>query len=119
MAEHEQVAAVTVPGRLPAFVEEVLGLVEQVPPGRVVSYGDVAWLLGSGGPRGVGTVLAGYGSAVCWWRVVHADGTLPPGHVAEAARRLGGEGVPVRDADGPRPRVDMAAHRWEPVRWRR
>ena len=37
------------------FAESVLDLVEQIPPGRVMAYGDVASALGAGGARAVGT----------------------------------------------------------------
>ncbi|HEX5512473.1 MAG TPA: MGMT family protein, partial [Actinomycetales bacterium] len=36
------------------FSEAVLDVVARIPPGRVLSYGDVAELLGHGGPRLVG-----------------------------------------------------------------
>ena len=44
-----------------------------------MSYGDIAEYLGAGpGPRQVGRVLAVYGGAVPWWRVIHSDGTPAP-----------------------------------------
>lgn len=54
-------------------VEKVLRAVEQVPAGRVVSYGDIAELVGCG-PRQVGNVMRHYGGNVAWWRVVNASG---------------------------------------------
>lgn len=33
------------------YVEAVLALVEQVPPGRVTTYGAIARLVGTAGPR--------------------------------------------------------------------
>lgn len=57
-------------------VEKVLTAVEQIPAGRVVSYGDVGEVVGVG-PRQVGAVLSHYGSAVCWWRVTNAAGEFP------------------------------------------
>jgi alkylated DNA nucleotide flippase Atl1 len=79
-----------------AYVEAVLGLVEQVPPGRVTTYGDLAEAVGRGGPRQVGNVLATWGAAVGWWRVVRADGSPARGHEQEALRRLAAEGTPLR-----------------------
>ena len=79
-----------------AYVEAVLSLVEQVPPGRVTTYGDVAGALGRGGPRQVGTVLATWGATVTWWRVVRADGSPARGHEQEALRLLAAEGTPLR-----------------------
>ncbi len=64
----------------------VLLAVELVPAGRVVSYGDLAELVG-GTPRQVGAVMRLRGSDVSWWRVVNAAGDLPP-HLRDEARAL-------------------------------
>jgi alkylated DNA nucleotide flippase Atl1 len=79
-----------------AYVEAVLRLVEQVPPGRVTTYGDLAEALGRGGPRQVGQVMATWGAVVGWWRVVRADGSPARGHEQEALSRLAAEGTPLR-----------------------
>ena len=81
-------------------VERVLRAVEQVPPGRVVSYGDVAALVGIG-PRQVGSIMKAYGGNVTWWRVTDAAGDLPATlmDVAPTALHLLGLAVP-RDCDG-------------------
>lgn len=78
-----------------AFVERVLVLVESVPRGRVTTYGAIADVVGSG-PRLIGHVLARHGAGVPWWRVVRADGSLPPSHQDEARRHYAGEGTPLR-----------------------
>ncbi|MFG1928263.1 MGMT family protein [Cryptosporangium sp. NPDC048952] len=95
------------------YVEQVLDVVEEIPPGRVMSYGMVAEVVrertGSGSARTVGAVMARYGSAVPWHRVVASDGRLPPGHEDEATRRLRGEGVAFRGV-----KVAMDAARWWP-----
>ena len=78
-----------------AYVERVLSAVEEIPPGCVLAYGDVAERVG-GGPRQVGRVMALYGSAVPWWRVVRADGRPAAGLETRALRRLVEEGCPVR-----------------------
>jgi alkylated DNA nucleotide flippase Atl1 len=57
-----------------SYTELVLCAVEQIPPGRVATYGDIAKIVGRGGPRQVGHVLARFGGGVPWWRVVRADG---------------------------------------------
>ena len=75
------------------------------PVGQVVTYGDLAGMVGSGSGRTTGRVMALYGGAVPWWRVVLASGAPAPGHEREALRRLRAEGVPLRP-DGPR--VDLA-----------
>ena len=96
-----------------AYVEAVLRVVEAIPPGRVVSYGAVAAAVRRGGPRQVGRVMATYGGTVPWWRVVRADGTLPPSH-ARARHRYQAEGTPlIRGEDG-QVRVDMTRASWVP-----
>ncbi len=93
------------------FAESVLDLVEQIPRGRVMSYGDVAAVLGSGGARAVGTVMARVGSGVPWHRVIRSDGSPPAGHEVEALRRHRREGTPLV-ASGTR--IDLPAARWAP-----
>ena len=56
------------------YAELVLSAVEQIPPGQVATYGDIAEIVGRGGPRQVGHVMALLGAGVPWWRVVRADG---------------------------------------------
>ncbi|AAZ54560.1 hypothetical protein JCM3263A_05040 [Thermobifida fusca] len=92
------------------YVERVLHVVESIPPGKVMSYGDVAEYLGEGGPRQVGSVLATWGGAVPWWRVVRADGSPPKGHEVAALAHYAAEGTPLRRGVA---RVDMAQARWD------
>jgi alkylated DNA nucleotide flippase Atl1 len=80
------------------FRRRVVAALGRVGRGEVVSYGELAAEAGyPGGARGVGAVLASSppGEGLAWWRVVYADGRLPPGHEAEGARRLRSEGVVV------------------------
>ncbi|SFO67889.1 MULTISPECIES: MGMT family protein [Actinomadura] len=91
------------------YAEAVLDAVERIPPGRVLSYGDVAELVGRGGPRQVGRVMSLYGGAVPWWRVIRADGNPPSGLEIEARENYRAEGTPLRP-DGRR--VDMGRARW-------
>jgi alkylated DNA nucleotide flippase Atl1 len=104
------VVAVT-PGE---YVEEVLALVESIPPGRVMSYGAIADHLsercGRNSARLVGTIMARHGGGVPWHRVVSGSGRLPPGHEIEARRRLLAEATPLR-RDG----VDLPAAAWSPA----
>jgi alkylated DNA nucleotide flippase Atl1 len=93
-----------------AFVEAVLSLVETVPPGRVTTYGALAGAVGSRGPRSVGRVMSTYGGSVPWWRVVRADGSLPPSHDEEAHAHYREEGTPLRSPT----RVDLARAAWWP-----
>ncbi|UUU24789.1 MGMT family protein [Streptomyces sp. DSM 40750] len=102
---------------LPEYAERVLEVTDLIPPGRVMTYGDVAEWLGEGGPRQVGRVMALYGGAVPWWRVVRADGVLLPGHELRALDHYLAEGTPLREAsratEGHVPRVDMRRARWD------
>ncbi|GAA1278751.1 MGMT family protein [Arthrobacter pascens] len=103
------------------YVEAVLAVVELIPAGSAVAYGDVAELIGSGGPRQVGSVMSHYGSGVPWWRVLRANGQAPEGLEAEALQYYVQEGTPLRGdfqrfartGEG-RWRVDLAAARWAP-----
>ncbi|KOV92366.1 MGMT family protein [Streptomyces sp. NRRL B-3648] len=102
---------------LPEYAERVLDVAERIPPGRVMTYGDVAEWLAEGGPRQVGRVMALYGSAVPWWRVVRSDGVLLPGHELRALARYREEGTPLKQAgpstDGHLPRLDIRRARWD------
>ena len=92
------------------YVERVLTVVENVPPGRVTTYGAIAEVVG-GGARRVGTVMAQHGGGVPWWRVVRADGSLPPSHAQRALPHYREEATPLRHAS----RVDMPTAFWQPV----
>jgi alkylated DNA nucleotide flippase Atl1 len=85
------------------FVEAVLSLVERVPAGRVTTYGAIADAVGNRGPRSVGRVMSMFGGSVAWWRVVRADGSLPPSHGDEARIHYLEEGTAFR----PSGRVDL------------
>jgi alkylated DNA nucleotide flippase Atl1 len=82
-----------------------------------MTYGDVAEWLEEGGPRQVGRVMALYGGAVPWWRVVRADGALLPGHELDALGHYRDESTPLKEAsrasEGHLPRVDMRRARWD------
>lgn len=77
------------------LVEKVLRAVELVPAGRVITYGDIAELVGTG-PRQVGSIMRLYGSNVTWWRVTNASGDLPSHLRQEAVGRWTEEGIAVR-----------------------
>lgn len=57
-------------------VEKVLRVVELVPPGSVIAYGEVGAIVGVG-PRLVGRIMREWGSGVPWWRVTNAAGDHP------------------------------------------
>ena len=94
-----------------SFFDRVYEIVAKTPKGRVISYGQIARMLGS--PRAARTV--GWALSVCpdelpWQRVVKADGAIAGGGVAELRRAMlieeGVEFLP----DG---RVDMEACEWD------
>ena len=95
------------------FVEQVLALVESIPPGRVMPYGEVAAALGSRASRAVGWVCAHYGSEVPWWRVIRASGHPPIDHSTEALQHYRAEGTPLKWS-GDTYRVDLALARYRP-----
>jgi alkylated DNA nucleotide flippase Atl1 len=92
------------------YVEAVLACVERIPRGRVTTYGAIADAVGRYGPRRVGNVMASHGGPVPWWRVVRADGSLPPSHHHEAHQCYLEEGTPLR----PSGNVDINAAFWQP-----
>ena len=55
-------------------------------------------------------MLATHGGPVPWWRVVRADGTLPPSHEGEARQAYLEEGTPLRPSGNP----DLRAAFWQP-----
>jgi alkylated DNA nucleotide flippase Atl1 len=90
---------------MPSLRDAVYELVAAIPPGEVMTYGEVAAECGfPGAARAVGTVMARSDGELPWWRVVAANGRLVPGHEAEHTRRLRAEGVAVRNG-----RVAVAA----------
>jgi alkylated DNA nucleotide flippase Atl1 len=91
------------------YVERVLEYVELVPRGRVTTYGAIADVVG-GGPRQVGSVMSRHGGPVPWWRVVRADGSLPPSHQVEARQSYLEEGTPLRPSGS----VDIVRAFWAP-----
>ncbi|MFD2796620.1 MGMT family protein [Promicromonospora vindobonensis] len=126
------------PGNQLTDVEEyaaaVLDVVRRIPSGRAMTYGLIAEIvgeqLGRGGPRQVGSVMAGSGDRyahlvpddgmgddgadgerVPWWRVVNAAGSPPQHHVTEALDALRAEGCPL-SRDGRR--VNLRRAVWFP-----
>ncbi|MGD8192906.1 MGMT family protein [Herbiconiux sp. P18] len=93
----------------------MLEVVDSIPPGQVLTYGDVAALLGSRAARAVGTVMRLYGSGHPWWRVVRAGGLPPSGHEVAARIRYEAEGTPLRAISrDPGYAVEYAVARWRP-----
>lgn len=80
------------------MVENVLRAAELVPSGRVVTYGDVAELVGTSARR-VGAIMRDHGGSVPFWRVISASGALTCLHTTTAAGRWAEEGIEIR-SDG-------------------
>ena len=93
------------------FFERVYEIVRRIPEGKVISYGQIAGMLGS--PRAARTV--GWALAVCpddlpWQRVVMIDGSIAGGGHSELRRKLlEDEGV----VFCPNGRVDMGKCGWD------
>ena len=93
------------------LIYEILSVVEEIPEGRVATYGQIARLIGrERNARLVGTVLsrAGYYGEYPCHRVVNHAGRLVPGW-AEQAELLMREGVAMKDAC----HVDLRRCLWE------
>ena len=93
-----------------SFFEEVYKVVARIPAGKVMSYGQIARVLGAPrAARQVGWAMRRCPDGLPWQRVVKADGSIAGGGFAELRRALlQSEGVPFLP-DG---RVDMEACRW-------
>lgn len=105
-----------------SFNTLVYALVRHIPPGYVLNYAKVAYLLGvPNGARAVGWALhnlvSGQEPEVPWHRVVNAKGRVSikgsPQAAAEQRARLEAEGITF-DEDG---YLDMKKHLWDPAPW--
>ncbi|MDH3284375.1 MAG: MGMT family protein [Acidobacteriota bacterium] len=110
-----------VSGARGAIFEEVFALVRRVPKGRVMTYGQIATLLGNRiSPRAVGWAMHQCPRGVPWQRVVNARGAcstdklpdMPEGLQRALLQR---EGIEFSDGG----RLDLARHRWSPPRQRK
>ena len=95
----------------------LFGVMAEIPPGKVVSYGQLAELAGLGrAARWVGRTLSRLpeGTTLPWHRVIGADGriSLPSDSLSgiEQRQRLRAEGIIFHND-----RVDMRRHRWNPL----
>ena len=94
------------------FFQAVYEIVAQIPRGYVVSYGQIARLLGSPrAARQVGWAMRQCPEELPWQRVLMSDGSIAGGGWAEVRRALLEEEVVPFLPDG---RVDMARCRWLP-----
>jgi methylated-DNA-protein-cysteine methyltransferase related protein len=99
----------------PGYRERVFEIVRRIPAGRVMTYGQLAEILGEGyTARTVGFVMHAADDTVPWQRVINAQGMCSTGRVILPPdlqqRMLESEGVEF-DARG---RCDLARYRWTP-----
>ena len=99
----------------PGYRERVFEIVRRIPAGRVMTYGQLAEVLGEGyTPRTVGFVMHASPDDVPWQRVINSQGAcstrrlLLPDNIQQ--RLLEAEGVTF-DARG---RCDLKRYRWTP-----
>ena len=94
-----------------ALIYEILSVVEEIPEGKVATYGQIARLIGRDkNSRLVGRVLSMaqyYGEYPCH-RVVNHAGRLAPGW-REQGFLLEAEGVPLKDGN----HVDLKKYQWD------
>jgi methylated-DNA-protein-cysteine methyltransferase-like protein len=103
---------------LTEFSDRVYWLVQQIPAGRVVTYGQIALYAGSSGAaRAVGTLMRNSlanGVELPWQRVINASGGISfKGDFARAElqrRLLEDEGV----VFGNNTKCDLTSFRWAP-----
>ena len=93
------------------FFNQVYSIVAQIPYGKVVSYGQIARMLGRPrAAREVGWAMRCCPDSLPWQRVVMMDGSITGGNFADMRRaELETEGVEFLP-DG---RVDMGLCRWD------
>ena len=71
------------------FFKQVYEIVEQIPYGKVISYGDIAKLLGRPrAAREVGRAMRYCPDVLPWQRVVMADGSITGGVFADIRRGI-------------------------------
>lgn len=88
-------------------LEQVRAVVASIPPGHVLSYGDVAELAGLRTPRMVGRILSEDGADIPWHRVLRSNGTVADHLRHRQLALLRAEGV-LADGD----RISMRRYRW-------
>jgi methylated-DNA-protein-cysteine methyltransferase-like protein len=99
----------------PGYRERVFEIVRRIPTGRVMTYGQLAEILGEGyTPRTVGFVMHSADESVPWQRVINSQGACSTGRVIIPPdlqqRMLVSEGVVFNEKG----RCDLARYRWTP-----
>ena len=97
------------------YRERVFEIVKSIPRGRVMTYGQIAEILGEGyTPRTVGFVMHASNNKTPWHRVINAQGGCSTGRVVlpydKQRRMLEAEGVSFNE----RGRCDLQSYLWIP-----
>jgi methylated-DNA-protein-cysteine methyltransferase-like protein len=97
------------------YRERVFRIVRKIPRGRVMTYGQLAEILGDGyTPRTVGFVMHGSDDKTPWHRVINAQGGCSTGRVVlpfdKQRRMLEAEGISFNE----RGRCDLQTYLWIP-----
>lgn len=97
------------------YRERVFEIVRQIPEGRVMTYGQIAEILGDNyTPRTVGFVMHSAEKDVPWQRVINAQGACSTGHIILPVnlqqQMLESEGVVFNEKG----RCDLKKYRWQP-----
>ena len=97
------------------YRERVFEIVRRIPSGRVMTYGQLAEILGEGyTARTVGFVMHSADQSVPWQRVINAQGACSTGRVIVPPdlqqRMLVSEGVLFNEKG----RCDLSRYRWTP-----
>ncbi|MGE5696367.1 MAG: MGMT family protein [Candidatus Sericytochromatia bacterium] len=74
-------------------VELVRSLVSAIPPGKVVTYGDIAAAAGLSSPRIVGWIMRTDSADLPWHRVIRSSGRPAPHLTSRQLELLRAEGV--------------------------
>ena len=97
------------------YRERVYKIVRRIPPGRVMTYGQIAYILGEGyTPRTVGFVMHGADDDTPWHRVINSQGRCSTARLVlpsdKQQRMLETEGVRFDDSA----RCDLEVYLWHP-----
>ncbi|MBA3693082.1 MAG: MGMT family protein [Acidobacteria bacterium] len=98
------------------YRQRVYAIVSEIPVGRVMTYGQIAEMLGEGyTPRTVGFVMhAADTKEVPWQRVINSQGACSTGRITVPInlqqKMLEDEGVKFNEKG----RCDLNAYRWSP-----
>ena len=101
---------------LERFTEEVIGIIQQIPPGKVMTYGQIGQLAGS--PRGARQVVRILHSSskkynLPWHRVINAKGEIGLKQEGAASHQiflLESEGITLTDQG----KIDLEVYRHHP-----